>query len=318
MKCKNCGMAVDKNSSLCINCGAVIKANKKNYKKSSLSAKKVILFVLAVLFVFASGFASFCYFNQKNSDRTKPELVFSSGQGIINQDESVLYSSIADSSKIEYIHSAKLYEGSVSDDDLIKPDAVDEDYKYTKRVDKAIKAIFFDLDKQNLRANENYTYTIEMTFSFIGDSTRYTYYESINFTTSLKQDVSHEVFDYSLVQETTENIVEQENESLEYIYDGYWYSKPYNNKQSIYSVKFRSDNSCTITYYEKGNDSKCVVKTVDATFTTDSSALIADLSDNQKISFNIDIKNKRLTDSSGNIFARRQNNSVENAEKLMK
>lgn len=324
MKCKNCGAAVDKYSTVCMNCGATVKSNKKHHNtdyhyKKSLGLKRVFLIILAIVFIFGSGFASYYYFSHKDSEKVTPDLIFYSGQGIINKDENVLYTRIDDSSKIEYIHSVKLYEGSVNADDIMKPEVVDEDYQYTKNVDKTFRTIFFDLDKQNLKDNENYTYTMEMTFSFLGDTNYYTYYQNINFTTSLKQDVSKDVFDYSVVQDTTESAVTETDVNEDFILNGYWYSKPYrsNSNQAIYSIKFKSENACVVTYYEKGSNSKCVVRTVDGNYILDDSEIRVTLTDNEELKYTINIDNKRITDSSNQIMIQRQNNSVENAEDLM-
>lgn len=332
MRCKNCGARVNKKSEMCMNCGALLKKNNDavdisalnmadySRRKSKLGGKNVFLIILAVLIIVGAGFASFYFSLQRDAKADKPELSFESGQGIINKNENVIYLMIEDSSKIQFIHGAKLYDKNVESDSVIKSNAVDEDYQYTKNVDKSIRAVFFDLDKQNLKENENYTFTIELTVSFVDDNNRYTYLLPVNFTTSLKQDVSEFVFDHSISQTVTDVALDESEISDDFLFDGYWYSKQYDNKgnKAIYSVKFKNDNSCVVTYYETDSDAKCLVNTVNGTFDKNDSNVSVKLSNGEELSFKIDLSNKRVSGSSNEVFTQRQNNSVENAEELMK
>lgn len=334
MKCKNCGATVPKGSNLCINCGAVLnkssvnfsdipREEQKNEKKKHPGVKKAICIILSFLIILGAGATSFCLFYQKNMQRERPELDFSCGQGVINENESVVYVTVSNPSKLQYIHGVKLYEGDVAQNDIVKAKPVAENYKYTKNIDDSVRAIYFDLNDLGLKKGKNYTYTFEMTFGFYNDDSRYTYLQAINFAMS-DNNVSDVIFDSTAAKTTAQQPAENADAEItnDYIYDNYWYSQPFkdeNNRTAINSLKFSDDGTCTVTYYVLDEANKWTVTTYKGSFEIKDNRVSAKLDNGKSATLTLDSKARTLTpDKSDKSLTERKHNSVTNAEQLCK
>ncbi len=341
MKCKNCGAKVEKESSICPNCGASVNKNSdyvlltnqdKVYediysskrKKKKKPLQKAMAVILSLVVIIGAGVCSYFYFYGKDSASDKPQLSFSSGYGVINEDEPVIYVLIKDSSSIQYIHGVNIYNGEVNEKTLKKQDVISSDYNYTENVDKSFRCIFFDMDSLNLNKNENYTYTFEMTFSNYNDDNRYTYYKTVNFSGSTSTDISDTVFDHSLSETTTEQTTsaasetestsEKEN-TADYIYDSYWYTTPYNDADSysISAFKFNSDGTFTSTDYSKTGSDDWAVTTNKGEFKIKGNTLTISTSDGESDELTLDKDNKTISQNKDKLTSRKYN-SIKNAE----
>ena len=334
MKCKNCGASVAKGSRVCVNCGAVINAGDINFsdipqkgygeeKKSRHGFKRALAVILSLVIIFGAGAASFYYFHQKNMVKERPELSFTSGQGLINKDENVVFVSVANPAKLEFIHSVKLYEGAVDQNDVIKANQVSEDYKYTKNIDDSFRAVYFDLNELKLEQGKNYTYTFEIVFSFYNDDNRYTYFETVNFAMADK-DISDVIFDHTLAETTTDNQGTSENPDAEitndYIYDNYWYSQPFRNDDKLITIsalKFSDNGTCTVTYYVRDDAGRWRITTEDGTFEIENNKINAKLDNGKSAVLQLNPKARTLVpESSEQSLIERTHNSANNADDL--
>lgn len=275
MKCKNCGARLNKNSTICPNCGAnsdgeyVLLSNdipteyedlysdekpRRNRKHGKSGAKIAIIIILLIGILAGGGYFAYDYFMPKE----QPELSFTSGYGIINGDEPVIYVVISENAQLQYIHGVTAYDGDK---------ALSTDYEYTKNVDGTFRAIFFDIDDvkpDDFDADgvRNYTYNFEMKFSFFDNSTIYTYNQDVEFTNEFNYNVASAVFDHSLqvkddVSTTapaqTETTTAQTQINAKFIESGYWFTKPYHDADNynISAIKFNGDGTCAITIYTK-------------------------------------------------------------------
>ena len=330
MKCKNCGANIENPRGVCPVCGAAvvkdegvslgnIKYDSAKYDYAPVDKKKrFIIASIVIILIFA--IASFAFFYVQNLKIPQPEMSFTTGQGIINDDEHIIYAFIDDSSHLEYIHGVKLYEGEVDENTIKISKPVLSDYQYTKSVDEGFRAIFFDLDELNLEEQGNYTYTFQMTFSFVGDENWYTYYETVNITGSTNLDVTKVIFDYSMLDSPNVNSTTASSDPLDFVYDGYWYTRPEQSqdKFTIYSLKFNKDGSCVITKYSKSGEMNWEVETEKSTYTLEEEKLSVDFGNNHKESYVVDTKNKTIAVSGTSdkkvLLTQRKNNTLKNAE----
>lgn len=338
MKCKNCGANVPNGSAICSNCGAVlnpnsdyvlltneaktsindeIKAKKKRKKRSAFSI------ILALILVVAAGFGSFYYFTNQNAQKPQPELDFFAGYGIINGDEPVVYVSIKDSAKVQYIQGVTCYNKKMYS---LENDAmtISTDYKYTKNVDNSIRTIYFDMADLKVNEGKNYTYTFEMKYSFYDDENIYTYYQPVNFVGSTKNDVSEIVFDHT-VEDTNKNdehTTEVATKDERYIYDVYWYSNPVaeNGNYSIFSYSFNRDNTVSYTYYSVKAGKPWTTVNNSATYKIKNDRIIIEFEEAaESFELIMDKENKALydvdneTNNKSTQYTYRQYNSLEEA-----
>ena len=306
MKCKNCGARVEKESSICPNCGATVNKNSdyvlltnqsnvyedvysSKRKKNNKVLTKILAVILSLVIIVGAGVGSYLFFYGKSSAIDKPKLSFSSGYGVINEDEQIVYVTIKDSSSIQY-------------------------------VDNSFRCIFFDAKSFNLDKSGNYTYTFEMTFSNYNDDNRYTYYKTVNFSGNTTADVSDKVFDHSLNETTTEKTTSTESttkkeETADYIYNTYWYTAPYNDADSysISAFKFNSDGTFTSTDYSKTGEQDWVVSTNKGEFKIDGNKLTISTSDGESDELTIDKDNQTISQGKNKLTSRKYN-SIKNAE----
>lgn len=345
MKCKNCGATVEKGSSICTNCGAVVNAE-SNYvllhnedkiyqdvysKKKKKPLTRIMLLIISLAVIIGAGIVSYTFFYGVDIQKEQPELSFVGGSGIINDDEAVVYVTIDDSSKLEYIHSVKLYAGEV-DAKTVKGQApVVTDYQYTKNIENSFRAIFFDMEELNLDKEQNYTYTFEMTFSYYDNENHYTYYKPVNFKGSTKADASEIVFDHSmtttLVAETTqkvntdgsknEAVAQTTEEALDitYIYENYWYTAPVKTGDvyTISAFKFNRDATFIVTDYYKNGNEDWQVSTSSGNVEIKNDIIYFSTADGEVDEFSLDLRKKTISHSNGDL-TQRKFNSVKNAE----
>ena len=330
MKCKNCGANIENPRGVCPVCGCAvvqdegvslgnIKYDSAKYDYAPINKKKrFIIASIVIILIFA--IASFVLFYVQSLKIPQPEMSFTTGQGIINDDEHIIYAFIDDSSHLEYIHGVKLYEGEVDENTIKISKPVLSDYQYTKSVDEGFRAIFFDLDELNLEEQGNYTYTFQMTFSFVGDENWYTYYETVNITGSTNLDVTKIIFDYSMLDTPNVNNTTASSNPLDFVYDGYWYTQPVQSQDTftIYSLKLNKDNSCVITKYSKSGEMNWEVETEKSTYTLEDEKLSVDFGNNHTESYVVDTKNKTIavsgTSAKKVLLTQRKNNTLKNAE----
>ena len=330
MKCKNCGVNIENPRGVCPVCGCAvvqdegvslgnIKYDSAKYDYAPVNKKKrFIIASIVIILIFA--IASFVLFYVQSLKIPQPEMSFTTGQGIINKDEHIIYAFIDDSSHLEYIHGVKLYEGEVDENTIKISKPVLSDYQYTKSVDEGFRAIFFDLDELNLEEQGNYTYTFQMTFSFVGDENWYTYYETVNITGSTNLDVTKIIFDYSMLDAPNVNNTTASSDPLDFVYDGYWYIQPVQTQDTftIYSLKLNKDNSCVITKYSKSGEMNWEVETEKSTYTLEDEKLSVDFGNNHTESYVVDTKNKTIavsgTSAKKVLLTQRKNNTLKNAE----
>lgn len=332
MKCKNCAANIENMRGICPICGAEnhnedetvylndIKCTTKNikYKSPKKEKKRFILSSIAVILIFAVG--SFVFFYSQNVKKPQPELSFVTGQGMINKDEHVVYAFIKDPSHLECINGVSLYEGELDATDIKTKKPLSTDYKYTKGVDEGFRAIFFDMDDLGVEPKGNYTYTFQMTFSFVGDENWYTYYETVNVTGTTKLDVTKVIFDYSMLEYTTDpnqEATQRDENSIDFIYADYWYTPPVKseNKYSISAIKFKQDNTCVVTNYHKTNDDIWETSTAQGSFEIENNQIKISLEEEgQSAIYNIDTKAQSLTvPNSDSRLSPRKYNSYKNA-----
>lgn len=341
MKCKNCGAKVEKESSICPNCGAVINKNSdyvlltnqdmvyqdvySSKRKKTKPVTKAMLILLSLAIIVAAGVVSYFFFYGRESAKDKPSLSFSSGYGVINEDEKVVYVKIKDASSIQYIHGVNIYNGEVDEKTIKKQTAVSSDYNYTENLDESFRCIFFDIDSLNLSDSGNHTCTFEMTFSYYNDDNRYTYYKTVNFSTDTKTDIGNTVFDHSLDETTTEpettsasgesESTTEKEQSQDYIYDTYWYTAPYNDADSysISAFKFNKDGTFTSTDYSKTGDENWTVSTNSGKFKVKGNTLTVSTTDGEIDELTLD-KKKQTIKQGNKALTSRKYNSIKNAE----
>lgn len=350
MRCKNCGEVVPKNSSICTNCGSVVDkksdyvllTNEVNVTKSQpqnlKQAKKkkqvntTLAVIISCIFIIAAGIGSYFFFIDQNANRPQPELEFTSGYGVINGDEQVIYVTIKDSSKIEYIHGVKLYDSQI-DGKSLDGNVVSTDYKYTKNIDNSFRTIYFDMDDLNLDPSQNYTYSFQMSFSFYEDENVYNYYNTLNFVGSTQNNIAEIVFDHTKkdtnkVDLEEETAVAQDNQNADksFIYSTYWFTKPYKTDTywSISSFGFNQDNTYSVTKYERATDGFWQVSSSNGTFEINKNTIILkDENGIEESSFEFDANAKSIYEIAGDAQAKneltsRKYNTVQNAENLFK
>jgi hypothetical protein len=347
MNCKNCGARIKDNAKVCPNCGAFCDddtgyvlltsddkmddfySNEPEKKKKNSSFK----FILSALLVIAIvGAGAYYYFTNIYDGNKSPQLTFSTGSGIINGDEKVIYVTVNNDSKIEYIHGVSLYQnenGEKSDK------SVSSDYQYTKNIDSTFRAIFFDTDDLNLKEGEDYTYTFEMNFSFIGSDKIYTYTQDITFNSEITDDVADVIFDHSLddtttttAQQTTTTTTTTSAQTTstavknnDFIYNGYWFTEPYHDADSytIYAIKFNNNNTYTSTCYYKDGDADWQVTTYSNSFIIEDGYLVVDNGEGtETTTYKIDSEKSSLTQEFDQeeveTLTNRKYNSIKNVE----
>lgn len=347
MNCKNCGAKIKDNARVCPNCGAfcgdetgyvLLTSDDKmddfySYDNSKGKKKSGLKFLIsAILIIAIIGAGAYIYFTDFYDNDKKPEIVFSSGSGIVNGDEKIIYVAIENSSNIEYIHGVSLYAYDKNDKSSPSADAVSTDYQYTKSVDSSFRTIFFDTDDLELKKGEDYTYTFEMNFSFAGSDKIYTYDQSVSFNSNITENISDIIFDHSLDKEVSEDASQEQTTEKttaaakkvvnnDFIYNGYWFTEPYNDADSytIFALNFNKNGSYISTQYYKNGSADWKVTTYKGTYVIEDGFLVVNNGEGTESSYyKIDSTNSSLTeDEDGQAVSsltNRKYNSIKNAE----
>lgn len=213
MKCKNCGNIIDDNTKRCPNCGAfcskdgyilltdddALQQDYFDYEPPKKRRKLVSIIIMILIIIIAAG-GVYYYLNIYTKPDNTPPLALTSGCGTINEDEQVVYVSIPENSRIEYIHGAALYDYDKTADTKNNSEPISTDYEYTKSVDEVFRTVFFDIGAYDLEKNNEYTYTIEFEVSFIDSKQRYTYTQPVTLNNEVNNDASDIVFDHSMIK----------------------------------------------------------------------------------------------------------------------
>ena len=220
MNCKNCGAKLKDSARVCPNCGAfvddesgytMITADDRiddfySSEKKPQPKKRLRRFLIALLVILLAGGGSYLYFGYiAPMNHKAPEMSFSTGAGLINGDEKVIYAAIDDKGDMEYIHGVSLYrtppsDPSASSETGQEPLLTSLDYEYTKNVDDTFRAVYFDTADLDLNKNEEYTYYFQIAVSYLGSDRHYYYTCSVNFSGDITEDVSDIIFDRSMYE----------------------------------------------------------------------------------------------------------------------
>ncbi len=351
MRCKNCGAQINENLIKCPNCGAKTDSDDgyfllttdereyQSYDDSIERKKRIIPLILAVVFIILVAAGSYYYFSnvyEKADNQVK--MTFSQGSGIINDNQKVIYVSLDDNSKVQYIHGVSLYDYDINDKSQEKRKAVSTDYEYTKNIDDSFRSIFFFTDDLGIKKGKDYIYTFEMKFSFIGSDDVYTYTQTVQFNGDISKDISSVIFDHSLDEsnnittgkaDTEDSSVSQNNstqpsvnaDNVDYIYEGFWFTEPFKEADSytIYALKFNKNNTYTSTHYYKDGAKDWKISNYNGKYTVKDGYIVIDNGESSEQTFyRLDGNNKTITEEMDSqvvsSLANRKYNSVKNAE----
>lgn len=276
MKCKNCGARLGAEETTCPNCGAAV-AEEEGYTiitaedtlediysdRERQPRRGLRLLIIALLVIALAAGGSYAYFNfLMPKTNAKPELTFTSGAGVINDNEKVVYLSLEKGNNIQYIHGVRLYNETAEGEPL------STDYEYTKNVDDTMRTIFFYVDDLGVKENTAYSYIFTVTVSFNGSDTRYDYEQEVSFNGTMTDDVSAVVFDHSMYERAdNENAADATTEATTaattaapvdtaFVYETkFWFGVPVTDgdKKSVDVYAFEEDGY-EVTHYTKDGD----------------------------------------------------------------
>lgn len=352
MKCKNCGAALKDNARVCQNCGAFVEDSKgytlltsdeaydssgSRKRKSKKSKKGFGFFIILLLVVAIAGGGSYYYFTNIYSVKPqKPELSFSQGIGVINDDERIVYVKFNKASDVQFIHSVSLYNFDKTQKGAPDDSPVTNNYEYTKSIDSTFRAIYFDTENLKLTQDVNYTYTFEIKLSFIGSDDIYTYEVPVKVNSDFSKNVSDEIFDHSMDKSVDSPAVTQSSKkddskttlpdvkNTDYVFEGYWFTSPVREgqRQSISSYKFNKDNTFVKTDFVKDSGRDWNISTNKGSYLIEDGYVVVEQSDDSKSQhYKINANDKSLIkDDSANheSLTNRKYNSITNVEDFFK
>lgn len=271
MNCNNCGAKINGDERVCPNCGAFIDDSSGYtllaaddriddfYSDDVKPKRRLSFFALLVIIAVVSAAGSFLFFGVLQPWLgSSPDIGLSSGCGIINESEKIVYTAMGNSNDVEYIESVKLYNGT---------ELISENYEYTKNINSTLRSVFFYTDSLELEEGKEYTLTFNIALRF-ENGRRYTYQQEATVSAEITENASDIIFDHSMntleggeAEEETQteeesSAVQTEAQSNEFIFDGYWYTVPVTDasSKSIDAYKFNSDGTYTVTHYtQQGN-----------------------------------------------------------------
>lgn len=352
MKCKNCGASLRDNARVCQNCGAFVE-DEKGYtllssddaydlpapkrRKTKKSKKGFGFFIILLLVAAIAGGGSYYYFTNIYSPKPqKPELSFSQGTGVINGDERVVYVRFNEPADVQFIHRVSLYNYDKTQKGAPDDSPVTNNYEYTKSIDSTFRAIYFDTENLKLTQDVNYTYTFEISLSFIGSEDIYSYEVPVSISSDFSKDVSAEIFDHSMDRDGEAPKVTQSSKkddgkstsagvkNADYVYEGYWFTAPVREgqRQSISSYKFNKDNTFVKTDFVKASGSDWNISTSKGSYSIEDGYVIVEQSDQSKAQhYKINANDKSLIkdgSADGEALTSRKYNSVTNVEDFFK
>ena len=336
MNCKNCGAKLKPQDRQCPNCGAAVRGENGYVLTSSKDEKyyygddepvkkksgiKRLLAIILIGAIIIGG--EYYYFNVYKKKTVQPQVNFTYGAGVINDDEQVVYVAIDESAQIQYINGVTLYGYDKTQSSNDKP--LSTDYEYTKTESGIFRSIFFDLADFDIEPGKDYTYTFEMIFSFYEDNNQYTYTQVVNFNSSTENDVSDIIFDHSgadysagaedtaqstvptTATSTTAAAAAQNTGDSSFLYSGFWYTEPYHDADnySIDAIQFAKNGGCTVTSYSKSGNGAWTSRQTNTTFSVKNGVLTVKNDGDYVIDFN-----KKSVAG----LTQRKYNSVKNAE----
>ena len=345
MKCKNCGARLGADETTCPNCGAITDTDSgytiitaddrvedlySNDEKKPHKGLRLLIVLLLVVALAAGG--SYLYFHYiLPLQQARPELTFTTGTGVINEEEPVVYLKLDNAQDMEFIHGVSLYDGPAEGEPLTT------DYQYTKNVDATFRTIFFYTDGLNLTEGQEYNYTFVITVSFHGSDRRYDYEQPVTFSGTITDNAAPIVFDHSMyeradnenydgaavseettVAETTEaETTTAATADISFIYQGFWYGMPVENgdRQAIDSYQFVDGGAFTVTHYTKEGDEEWTTSMQNGTFKEDGGELTLTLNgETQLINVNGNTLTLTGTGVTDGALTARKYNSVINAD----
>lgn len=349
MNCKNCGARLKENSKVCPNCGAFIDDGSgyvlltDNYRSEDVYSdiidkpqKKhsVLKYIISLILVAAIvGAGAYYYFTNIYNTDDKPSLSFTSGSGIINDDEPVVYVGLPENSRIEFIHGVELYDYDKTDL-KVKKDSISSSYEYTKSIDGSFRTIFFDTS--DITVSENTVLTFEMKFSFVDSEDIYTYYKIVELTENQTENIADIIFDHSLDERvdtgneppTSESKAEESTteksttaaapkketpatQNISYIYNSFWFTEPVSDDGTydISAIKFNNNGTYNETQYHKQGDGKWKRTNLKGKYEVRDNAVFTTDSEGQTRSYPIKSSSKALDG-----LTSRKYNSIKNAE----
>ncbi len=344
MNCKNCGARLKENSKVCPNCGAFVDDGSgyvlltDNYRSEDVYSdiigkpqkkRSVFKYIISLLLVAAiAGGGAYYYFTNIYKTDDKPSLSFTSGSGIINDNEPVAYVGLPENSRIEFIHGVQLYDydKTASKD---KKESISSNYEYTKSIDGSFRTIFFDTS--DIKLKDNTVLTFEMKFSFVDSDNIYTYYQTVELAENQTDNIADIIFDHSLdetppvtaeqteaedktEESTTEPTTKTETstaQNISYIYNSFWFTEPYNDADaySISSLKFNRDGTYSETQYYKNGAEDWVITNLNGKYEVKEGAVFTIDSEGQTQSYPINSSSQSLDG-----LTSRKYNSIKNAE----
>lgn len=352
MNCKNCGAQINSDLKKCPNCGAkcdsddgyfLLTTNEREYEiydDSNERKKRILPFILAAVFIVLVAIGSYYYFSNiyEKDDNEQVKMTFFEGSGVINDNQKVIYVALDDNSKVQYIHGVSLYDYDTNDKAHEKKEAVSTDYEYTKNIDDSFRAIFFFTDDLGIKEGEDYTYTFEMKFSFIGSDDVYTYTQDVQFNGNISEDISSVIFDHSFdeTNDITTSMTNGEEETvlqnsstqaagnvdnIDYIYEGFWFTQPVKEEDSyiIYALKFNKNNTYTSTYYYKNRNEEWKISNYNGKYSIEDGCIVIDNGESsEKTYYKLNSTQKTIIEEVDSQTAasltNRRYNSVKNAE----
>lgn len=345
MYCKNCGTRLSDNAKVCPNCGTFIDDGSGYtlltsddryddfYSSDPVPEKKksgTLAYIISLILVIAIvGAGAYIYFTKINPpQKPSPQVEFSTGCGIINETQPVVYLTL-DNPDIQYIHGVTLYEYNKDNPEGEKK-LISNDYEYTKNIDNTFRAIFFDTSEFGLKKGKKYNYMFEVKLAFVGSDDIFTYNEPMEFKGGFKNNKADVVFDHGKKTEAEETKEETEEKTTEeqttkkktdtaFIYESYWYTKPYSegDLKVIFAFKFSKDNTYVSTKYEKKGKDDWKVSTYNGKFKIDDGYIVASDSDGgEKTYYKIGDSSltEELDGETVQKLTARKYNSVKNAE----
>lgn len=333
MKCNSCGAIIDESLDTCPHCNAKV-GNADyvllteddrvdnlytNYPENN--RKKIIIsLIITAVIIIVAGCSIF--FITKSVAPSNPKMTFSTGYGIINGDEPVIYLQFGKNVQLEYIHGARLYAYDKSDEESTVGEVLTTDYEYTKNVDGTFRALFFDASDFGTANDTEYTYTVEVDLGFANYPNHiFTYNQAVTFPGEITGEASEQVFDHSMDKEQTTQAVEETQKTtvaetttmgdISYIYEGFWYDTPIHeaDSYSINAIKFSKNNKCVITSYYKVGTKPWKITDTNGTYEIKNGKIV--VTDQQGKAESYEVKSaEKLIDG----LTSRKYNSTKNAE----
>lgn len=288
MICKNCGAQLDEGVMLCPNCNTKIEQNDafsliaedENEPKQSFEKEQSIdtvmrkrqkrgmiaFSIFTIVLLICSAVFPYMYFSDKLSKQEDPVLEFTSGCGVINKNEQVVYAGFVDSAIVQYIQGVELYNES---DGKPVGDIISADYEYTQSIDNSFRVIYFDAENLDIGPSDTASLVFVIKLSVYGDDNIYTYYQNATFDYTTTTDISDIVFDHSQDVDVTVTLPKEQTTrelptrvtttiDISFVFEGYWYAPVVDDGETksitVYQFIRNDERDCNITRYTLDNN----------------------------------------------------------------